>query len=81
MVGGKPFQLMAPAIGRSQNLVCKVGGTVISGQLLGRGTDNDPYKVQCVAPMALETGEVPVLLSTDGGRSYTFRTSYTYGQY
>ena len=79
VVGGKPFQLMGTPIGRSQNLACRVGATVVSGKLLGRGTANDPYKVQCVAPLALETGEVPVLLSTDGGRSYKFSTTYEYG--
>ena len=81
VVGGKPFQLMGPTFTRSQNLKCKVGATTVPGVLIGRGTSNDPYKVQCVAPLVLETGQVRVALSVDGGSSYPYSTTYTYGQY
>ena len=78
VLGGKPFQLTGPCLPRTTGLKCKVGSTVIPGKRIR--INSDLLRVECISPLSLETGRVPVALSVDGGRTYPFTASYLYGK-
>ena len=59
----------------TSNVVCKFNDIVVPADVI------DHTHAQCVLPMLLQTGQIPVALSANGGQNYTDAGIFTLGKY
>ena len=77
MLGGTVLTVSGPCfdnLADTSNIKCKFGDTVIQAEII------DTTRAQCILPMLLRTGRIPVALSTDNGENYDHSGLITLGK-
>ena len=78
MLGGLAVTISGPCfdqLSNTSNVVCKFKDIETPAEIL------DATRAQCILPMLLRTGRIPVALSVDGGNTYDHTGIYTLGKY
>lgn len=78
MLGGLAVTISGPCFDELSNtskVVCKFNNIETPAEII------DATRAQCILPMLLETGRIPVALSVDGGHTYNHTGVYTLGKY
>ena len=77
MLGGTVMTVSGPCfvdISDSSNIKCKFGDVVTQADII------DTTRAQCILPMLLKTGRIPVAISTDNGQNYNHSGIVTLGK-
>lgn len=78
MLGGFTVTVSGPCfdnLSDSVNVVCKFDGIETPATVI------DATRAQCVVPMLLKKGRIPLAISVDGGRSYKHDGVFTLRKY